>query len=114
MPAKKAPEHSGSSSPVDLVHLSRQSLGDRSLEREILCLFKSQSALYLDRLGNAKTSDERKLAAHTILGSARGIGAWQVAQEAENIQAVTACMQDLTPLRNAVQEANDYISDILA
>jgi HPt (histidine-containing phosphotransfer) domain-containing protein len=113
VPAKKATNTNETASPVDLVHLSRQSLGDRSLEREILNLFKSQSALYLDRLSNAKTSDERKLAAHTILGSARGIGAWRVAKEAEAVQADTAHLQDLASLRHCVEEANAYITEIL-
>ncbi len=114
MPAVKTPASASSANPVDLVHLSRQSLGDRSLEREILSLFKSQSALYLDRLSNAKTSDERKLAAHTILGSARGIGAWIVAHEAKSIEANTAHLEDLTLLREAIENANAYIAEILA
>lgn len=114
MPAAKTPVSASSANPVDLVHLSRQSLGDRSLEREILSLFKSQSVLYLERLSNANSSDERKLAAHTILGSARGIGAWTVAHEAKSIEANTAHLEDLALLRAAVEEANAYIAEILA
>jgi len=114
MPATKASTTAKTVNPVDLVHLSRQSLGDRSLEREILTLFKSQSVLYLDRLKNAKTNDERKLAAHTILGSARGIGACAVAQAAEAVEANTAHLSDLSTLSAAIEEANAYIEDILA
>jgi hypothetical protein len=39
-----------SSRPVDLVHRSRYTLGDRALEREVLELFCAQSALYVERL----------------------------------------------------------------
>ena len=39
--------------PVDLKHLSRYTLGERALEREILELFCSQSAIYLERLREA-------------------------------------------------------------
>ena len=60
--------------PVDLVHLSRQTLGDRSLEVEILRLFKSQSTLYIERLANASTADERNMAAHTVIGFRKGAG----------------------------------------
>ncbi|PCH46532.1 MAG: histidine kinase [Hyphomicrobiales bacterium] len=99
--------------PVDLVHLARQSLGDRSLECEILNLFRSQSQLYIDRLARAKSRDERKMAAHTILGSARGIGAWAVAEEAEKVELSGKCAGDLTALRHALDEANAYIGVVL-
>jgi len=101
------------SRPVDLVHLARQSLGDRTLEQEILCLFASQSELYMKRLGEAKTADERKMAAHTILGSARGIGAWDVAEAAEKIELNGKVKSDLAELRRAVDTANSYIRSIL-
>src|SRR5680860_1221609 len=38
------------SRPVDLVHLARYTLGERSLEREVLELFCTQSVLYLECL----------------------------------------------------------------
>ncbi len=110
----RIPNCPSAKNPVDLVHLSKQSLGDRSLELEILELFKSQSTLYLDRLANAKTADERKMAAHTILGSARGLGAWHVAKQAELIQHKCAYQCDISKLVSAVEEANAYIGELLA
>ena len=108
------PNCASAGNPVDLVHLSKQSLGDRSLEQEILRMFQSQSQLYLDRLENAKTADERKLAAHTVVGSARGLGAWHVAREAELVEAACAQGCDITALRGAVEEANSYIEALLS
>jgi len=98
--------------PVDLVHLAKQSLGDRSLEVEILKMFKCQSALYLNRLESASTGDERRLAAHTILGSARGIGAWAVAREAEKIELHRGGAPDIGDLKRAVAATNDYIAQL--
>lgn len=98
--------------PVDLVHLARQSLGDRSLEMEILNMFKSQSALYISRLENAGSGDERRMAAHTILGSARGIGAWAVARAAETVERHRGSVPDLEQLKKAVDSTNDYISEL--
>jgi len=101
------------SDPVDLVHLSRQSLGDRSLETEILKLFKSQSVLYLDRMQNASTKSERRLAAHTIIGSSKGIGAWKVAKCAEPHATGFDAAADLDALKDAVTEANSYIAVLI-
>ncbi|MEL7272546.1 MAG: Hpt domain-containing protein [Pseudomonadota bacterium] len=99
--------------PVDLVHLSRQSLGDRALEQEILSLFRCQTRLYLERLENAATLSERRMAAHTILGSARGIGAHKVAAAAEYVEQAGCTQIDLTALEEAVGEANAYIDMLL-
>ena len=73
--------------PVDLVHLARQTFGDADLEREVLRLFVTQSKLYLSRLKGAENVQDWREAAHTIKGSARGIGAWQVAEAAESAES---------------------------
>lgn len=70
---------------IDEDHLGRMTLGDRRLEREVLELFLRQSTIMLDRIAGA----ERPLAAaaaHTLKGSARGIGAWRVARAAELLE----------------------------
>jgi len=48
--APSGEERKPSSRPVDLVHLSRYTLGERALEREVLELFCIQSLVYLERL----------------------------------------------------------------
>jgi HPt (histidine-containing phosphotransfer) domain-containing protein len=70
---------------IDEVHLGRMTLGDRRLEREVLELFLRQSTIMLHRIAGA----DRPLAAaaaHTLKGSARGIGAWRVARAAELLE----------------------------
>src|ERR1700709_1159514 len=75
--------------PVDLVHLSRMTLGDRDLEREVLQLFERQAAMLLERMPGAGPAHVAAMA-HTIKGSARGIGAWQVARYAETLELAAA------------------------
>ena len=103
--------------PVDLVHLSRQTLGDRELEKEVLSLFVNQSTLYLRRLQEARSIKERKSVAHTIMGSARGLGAWQVAEEAAKFEACcsqkSARKADCDNLAAAVNTANAYIRELM-
>ncbi|MGH6735698.1 MAG: Hpt domain-containing protein [Methyloceanibacter sp.] len=76
------------SKPVDLVHLSRYTLGERALEREVLELFCSQSVLYLEQLRAAMSDRAWKEAAHSLKGSSRAIGAWRTAQAAERAEAL--------------------------
>jgi len=71
---------------LDLVHLSRQTLGDADLERELLTLFEGQSRQFANRLGAPARPGEGKWRgdlAHTLAGSARAIGAFEVARAAQ-------------------------------
>ncbi|HXW42245.1 MAG TPA: Hpt domain-containing protein [Xanthobacteraceae bacterium] len=70
---------------IDADHLGRMTLGDRRLEREILELFVRQTALMLERIAGAQPPSAAA-AAHTLKGSARGIGAWRVARAAELLE----------------------------
>lgn len=75
---------------IDEDHLGRMTLGDRSLEREVLKIFARQTTLTLKRIAGAEPG-HAAAAAHTLKGSARGVGAWRVAQAAERLeQAATA------------------------
>jgi HPt (histidine-containing phosphotransfer) domain-containing protein len=74
---------------LDEAHLGRMTLGDRQLEREILQIFVRQAAMMLERIATAEPP-LAAAAAHTLIGSARGIGAWRVARAAERLEK--ACM----------------------
>lgn len=107
--------------PVDLVHLARYTLGDRSLEREVLKLFLTQSRIYLSRLESAADDKTWRDTAHAIKGSARGIGAWHVASAAEAVELLKgqALKSDrkkhaIAELGNHIQEVNGYIEALLA
>ncbi len=70
---------------IDEDHLGRMTLGDRRLEREILELFLRQTTIMLNRIVGAEPP-LAAAAAHTLKGSARGIGAWRVARAAELLE----------------------------
>ncbi len=106
--------------PVDLVHLERQTLGSRSLECEVLELFHSRSEIYLQRLKDAEEDKAWADAAHAIKGSARGIGAWQVANSAQAAEDLSGtaraagCLAVLDDLERSISEANTYIETLLS
>jgi HPt (histidine-containing phosphotransfer) domain-containing protein len=70
---------------LDVDHLSRMTMGDRELEREVLLLFDHQTGMLAERLEGA-TPAVAASCAHTLKGSARGIGAWQLAGAAEQVE----------------------------
>jgi len=72
-------------SVIDEDHLHRMTLGDASLEREVLEIFARQTVLTCNRLAGAEPARAAAIA-HTIKGSARGIGAWHVATAAERVE----------------------------
>ena len=67
---------------IDRGHLARMTFGDRSLEREVLGLFDRQAALLIERMRGGEPAAVASLA-HTLKGSAAGIGADRVARTAD-------------------------------
>lgn len=112
----EAPSLAPDDRPIDLVHLARTTLGDRSLEREVLQLFDRQSMLLIARMRTAAPSGVATLA-HTLKGSARGIGAWRVARAAEALELAGARNGEvgsaLDRLTAASEEARGVIADLL-
>jgi hypothetical protein len=70
---------------IDLTHLSRMTFCDKSLEREVLTLFDRQAELLLGHMRGAAPTAVAAFA-HTLKGSARGIGAAGVATAAEDVE----------------------------
>ncbi|RVU16573.1 Hpt domain-containing protein [Methylobacterium oryzihabitans] len=73
---------------LDREHLARQTFGDEALARELLDLFAEQCR----RLGpaiadEARGPDDRADLAHTLKGSALGVGANRIAVLASRIEA---------------------------
>jgi HPt (histidine-containing phosphotransfer) domain-containing protein len=120
--AEATPEtgRKSSSRPVDLVHLSRYTLGDRALEREVLELFCAQSSIFLESLCAAGSDKEWKEAAHSLKGSASAIGAWRAAAAAERAEGFSGDAGSqgrtvrLRELEAALREAELYIAALLA
>jgi HPt (histidine-containing phosphotransfer) domain-containing protein len=102
---------------IDMDHLARMTLGETSLEREVLQLFDRQSAMLLARMANEAPKVVGALA-HTLTGSARGIGAWKVAAAAEAVERDAIgpdhvdMERDLARLSAAVAEAQAAIAEM--
>ena len=109
----------GASGPVDLVHLSRHTLGERELEREVLELFCTQSLSYIERLRGAHSYKDWKDAAHSLKGSATAISAWRTAAAAANAETLSseasseARALSLGEIESSVREAESYIGALL-
>jgi HPt (histidine-containing phosphotransfer) domain-containing protein len=88
---------------IDDDHLSRMTLGDRGLEREVLEIFVRQTVIMLERIAGAEPA-LAAAAAHTLTGSARGIGAWRVARAAEHLERVANGKSGAAALDEAVEE----------
>jgi HPt (histidine-containing phosphotransfer) domain-containing protein len=72
---------------IDLAHLARMTLGERSLEHEVLDLFDRQAEMLLARMAREAPRVVAALA-HTLSGSARGVGAWKVAEAATTVESL--------------------------
>jgi HPt (histidine-containing phosphotransfer) domain-containing protein len=102
---------------VDRVHLAQMTLGDRKLERELLRLFEQQAALLIARM---RTSEPAAVAtlAHTLKGSALGVGAINVAQVAAATEQACSegsaeCANTVERLALAVEETREAIAALL-
>lgn len=97
--------------PVDLVHLARQTLGDRELEREVLALFVQQATTVRDRIAAASLA-ERAMLAHGLRGSAAGIGAFGIAQTAKDMEHAPHDNTLVLHLAARIDEVKDFIASI--
>ncbi len=95
--------------PIDIAHLQRMTLGDASLEREVLAMFSAQAAGLLSALSGLP-SDAGALA-HTLKGSARAIGAFAVADAASALEDV---IRDGGDPAAAMDELNDAVAQARA
>ena len=100
---------------LDRAQLARMTFGDRNLERELLELFDRQSAMLIARMRNGEPAAVEPLA-HTLKGSASGIGAADVARAAEAAEracGATECSAAVDRLAQAVVEARALIAELL-
>jgi len=97
--------------PIDRDHLGRMTLGDASLEREVLAMFAGQSAGLVGALSNLP-ADAAALA-HTLKGSARAIGAFRVADAAETLETALRHDADASAITSqALAVLNESVADV--
>ncbi|BCH24678.1 histidine kinase [Mesorhizobium sp. L-8-10] len=97
--------------PIDLAHLSRQTLGDREIEREVLDLFVQQAVSVCDQLGAASPVERLRLA-HALKGAARGVGAFAIADCVGRIETQPDDSGAVRHLSALIEEARDFIASI--
>jgi len=102
---------------LDRDHLARMTFGDRSLEQEVLELFDRQAELLLDRIRASEPSAIATLA-HTLKGSAVGIGATRVARAAADAEAIAQTRPResglaIAQLAQAIEEARLEIAALI-
>lgn len=107
------------SRPIDLVHLARQTLGDRSLECEVLRMFERQVNLYFERVRETNDPHELAMGLHTLKGASLGVGAMALAEivggaEAEFARTGRIDAETLDDMAMAVSEVSAYIVDLIA
>jgi len=105
--------------PIDMVHLSKQTLGDHGLETEVLRLFDQMSRVYFGRLEASTTEADVLRHLHTLKGAASGVGAWGIADlakaaETQIREGGAVNPEQIDDLDIAVQECSAFIGDILA
>ena len=108
--------------PIDLVHLTRQTFGDKRLETELLRLFIRQAEQIGDALSEPSSGPQsaRDLL-HMLLGSARAVGATQVSALAGRLEhdrryggsADELSAEDRAALRSTIAAARRFIADLL-
>ncbi len=75
--------------PIDIGYLDWYTAGDQAVRGEILALFHGQAAQWLSQFSPDLPDEEWHLLAHSLKGSARGIGAFGLADLAETAEGLT-------------------------
>jgi len=111
--AFEAPDNAGgmgpsNGRPIDLVHLARQTMGDKALELEVLQMFARQARESMKELATSEGA-ARAAVAHRLKGSAQSVGADAVARAAAALEDNPADAISLAGVTAAVVEAENFI-----
>lgn len=110
MPGGESCDRAGAR-PIDLIHLGKQTMGDRALEQEVLSLFMHHVLQVRDQIAQADAGERLRLA-HGLKGSARGVGAFAIADCAGEIEERPQDDGVLERLGLLIEEARDFIAAI--
>ncbi len=101
---------------VNFGHLERYAAGDQALVDEVLEIFREQAAIWLRLLDPAAPDEAWRDAAHSLKGSALGVGAFALADECEAAErSQGAELADRTRMLDQIRDALDAaLTDIAA
>jgi HPt (histidine-containing phosphotransfer) domain-containing protein len=97
--------------PLDLDHLSRQTMGDRALEQEVLAMFARQIGTIRETIATADDRERARLA-HALKGSARGVGAFALGDCAMLIEEDPGNRALVARMTGLIDELRDFIAAI--
>ena len=111
--AFEAPDNAGGTCPangrpIDLVHLARQTMGDKVLELEVLQMFARHARESMKELAACEGA-ARSAAAHRLKGSAQSVGATAVGKAAGALEDDPTDAAALASVTAAVVEAENFI-----
>ena len=111
--AFEAPDNAGGMShsgekPIDMAHLSRQTMGDKALELEVLQMFARQARESMKELATSEGA-ARAAVAHRLKGSAQSVGAGAISKAAAALEDNPADAIALAGVAAAVVEAENFI-----
>ncbi|MBB6178851.1 Hpt domain-containing protein [Pseudorhizobium flavum] len=96
------------SRPIDLVHLARQTMGDKTLEVEILQIFARQARKAMLEMSSGESSVIIAVA-HRLKGAASSVGAFTVADLAMRIEEKGAEATSMAKIATAIVETENFI-----
>lgn len=100
---------SAAAKPVDYEHLQSQAAGNLGVMREVLGLFVTHTEQLIGELERAEDAKTWKQWTHTLKGSARGIGAFAVAEAAAEAERHSMDKTKIEGIRLAFAEARAFI-----
>jgi HPt (histidine-containing phosphotransfer) domain-containing protein len=95
---------------LDLDHLSHQAGGDKMLMGQVLGLFLEHAETVLEALAVASDAKTWRDQAHSLKGSAKGVGAWSVAEAAFNAEQDPLNPTLIPPIRAAFAQTRAAIA----
>lgn len=104
------------SAPIDLEHLNKYVFGDKALLNEVLGIFKEQATSLSEQMTPSMDDEAWRLAAHTLKGAARGVGAWALGDAAAQAEAAASGEDRVKALKVIVdlaQSAADYAGRVM-
>ena len=100
---------------VNFKHLETYAAGDQAVVDEVLAIFREQAAMWMRLLDPAAEGEAWRDAAHTLKGSALGVGAFALADECEAAEQAGADAGKRTRLLESVRtELDRALADIAA
>ncbi|MEO1014837.1 MAG: Hpt domain-containing protein [Pseudomonadota bacterium] len=112
----------GRDAAIDMSHLERYTFGDAQLLDEILGMFVEHAGRLVSRLDVDLEDGDWRDACHALKGSARGVGAWALGDEAAEGEGLigdlpakqAAREKKIDAIRSAAREAVDHAQTLRA